>query len=112
MKKLGYHVTYFDFDTQDYLHTTPETNQISKDVVHSILDGANPSKTKPAPVSLLAIAHDIHQQTVHNLTTYMFDQMVQYGFTGTLLSLPWYAWGRGRRRVLNMGKQVSRQESA
>lgn len=82
MKNLGYHITYFDFDTQDYLHITPETNQISKDVVHSILDGANPSKTNPAPGSLLAIAHDIHQQTVHNLTTYMFDQMVQYGFTG------------------------------
>ncbi|CAZ82925.1 unnamed protein product [Tuber melanosporum] len=77
MKKLGYHITYFDFDTQDYLHTTPETNQISKDVVHNLLAG-----TDSTTQDFLAIAHDIHYQTVHNLTTYMFDQMVQYGYQG------------------------------
>lgn len=80
---LGYHVTYFDLDTQDYLHTTPETNQISKDLVHAIISAAN-----PATSDFLAIAHDIHEQTVHNFTTSMFDDMVTYGFTGTLLSLP------------------------
>jgi len=74
---LGYHVTYFDLDTQDYLHTTPETNQISKDLVHAIISAAN-----PATADFLSIAHDIHEQTVHNFTTSMFDDMVTYGFKG------------------------------
>ncbi|RPB05609.1 glycoside hydrolase/deacetylase [Choiromyces venosus 120613-1] len=77
MKKLGYHITYLDMDTEDYLHNTPETNQISKDIVHNYLVNAN-----PANVDYLSIAHDIHDQTVHNLTTYMFDQMVKYRFAG------------------------------
>lgn len=77
MKRLGYHVTYFDLDTQDYLHTTPETNQISKDVVHVALSTADPTDS-----DFLSIAHDIHEQTVHNLTGYMLDQMVLYGFKG------------------------------
>jgi hypothetical protein len=81
MLKLGYHITYFDLDTQDYLHTTPETNQISKDVVHNLLLSRNPSTD-----DFLSIAHDIHEQSVHNLTVYMLDQMVTYGFKGTPLS--------------------------
>lgn len=83
MNKLGYHITYFDLDTQDYLHTTPQTNQISKDVVHNYLTAMSPSDS-----NYLSIAHDIHQQTVHNLTVYMFDQMVQYGWKGMLHLAP------------------------
>ncbi|KAL7267765.1 hypothetical protein RUND412_009632 [Rhizina undulata] len=75
MLKLGYHITYFDLDTQDYLHATPDTNQISKDIVHDILDVADPTT-----MDFLSISHDIQNQTVHNLTAYMLDQFLLYGF--------------------------------
>ncbi|KAI5790232.1 hypothetical protein EDC01DRAFT_616605 [Geopyxis carbonaria] len=79
MDRLGYHVTYFDLDTQDYLHTTPDTNQISKDVVHGYLSDTAKSASN---TDYLSIAHDIHDQTVHNLTAYMFEEMVKYGWKG------------------------------
>jgi peptidoglycan/xylan/chitin deacetylase (PgdA/CDA1 family) len=78
LARLGYHVTYFDLDTQDYLHTTPETNQISKDVVEDYL-----TNRSPATQNYLSIAHDLHWQTVHNLTIFMFDEMVRLGWRGT-----------------------------
>ncbi|KAH0610047.1 uncharacterized protein H6S33_012593 [Morchella sextelata] len=93
MTKLGYHVTYFDLDTQDYLHTTPETQQLSKDVVHNILSSAN-----SAVDDFLSIEHDIHDQSVHNLTGYFLDQMVAYGFkavtAGACLGDPEANWYR------------------
>lgn len=83
MTKLGYHITYFDLDTEDYLHTTPETNQISKDIVKNIISAANPANS-----DFLSIEHDIHEQTVHNLTAFYFDQMVAKGFTGKEFPFP------------------------
>lgn len=82
MKALGYHVTYFDLDTQDYLHATPDTNQISKDVVRDYLTALDPTSS-----NYLSIAHDIHQQTVQNLTTYMFDEMVRLDWKGMFLDV-------------------------
>lgn len=74
---LGYHVTYFDLDTQDYLHDDPNLIQLSKDIVHNTLSTSNPANT-----DYLAISHDIHYQTVYNFTSYFLDQMNTYGFSG------------------------------
>ena len=75
MKALGYHRTYFDLDTQDYLHTTPVQVQVSKDIVREYLA----TTTKP---DYLSIQHDIHQQSVANLSSYYFDQIKAKGWKG------------------------------
>jgi hypothetical protein len=74
--------SYLDLDTEDYLHTTPQTNQLSKDIVHSVLSTSNPTNTE-----YLSISHDIHEQTVHNFTSYFLSQMVTYGFKGMFSSV-------------------------
>ena len=74
---LGYHRVYFDLDTEDYLHDDPSQIQQSKDIVRDALFGAGKDAT-----DYLSIEHDIHQQTVANLSTYFFDQIVQKGWKG------------------------------
>lgn len=83
LTRLGYHITYFDMDTQDYLHNTPDTNQISKDIVQEYLLDKTPRSE-----NYLSIAHDLHFQTVHNLTLFMFDEMVRLGWNGMLIRYP------------------------
>ncbi|KAH8889531.1 glycoside hydrolase/deacetylase [Thozetella sp. PMI_491] len=75
MASLGYHVVYFDVDTQDYLNDSPTLIQNSK----NIWDQAIASKT-PATDDELVIGHDIHEQTVYNLTEYMLKSLVDKGF--------------------------------
>ncbi|KAF1831063.1 glycoside hydrolase/deacetylase [Decorospora gaudefroyi] len=72
---LGYVVSYFDLDTDDYSNTTPELIQNAKDRVKKAIDPSN-----PATDDFLAIAHDIHQQTAQNLTGYMLDLMTAKGY--------------------------------
>ena len=65
----------FDLDTEDYLHDTSATVQISKNIVQNSFAGI-----KPATDDRLAIMHDIHEQTVHNLTAYVLDTLTAKGF--------------------------------
>ena len=76
MKALGYHRVYFDLDTQDYLHTTPSTVQTSKTIVQRYLSSAS------VP-DYLSIQHDIHQQSVANLSSYYFDLIKAKGWRGS-----------------------------
>ncbi|OHW98719.1 chitin deacetylase [Colletotrichum incanum] len=69
MKALGYSVIYFDLDTADYLHDSPTEIQKSKDIVDQSI-AAKPA----ASDNFLVIGHDIHQQTVYNLTEYMLQK--------------------------------------
>ncbi|GKT63687.1 chitin deacetylase [Colletotrichum tofieldiae] len=69
MKALGYSVIYFDLDTADYLHDSPTEIQQSKDIVDQSI-AAKPA----ASDNFLVIGHDIHQQTVYNLTEYMLQK--------------------------------------
>lgn len=78
MAALGYHITYFDLDTQDYLHTSPTTVQISKNVINSYFG----SNILPTNKDYLSIMHDIHYQTVVNVTVHLLDKMVAKGFKG------------------------------
>ncbi|KAI5793334.1 hypothetical protein EDC01DRAFT_655925 [Geopyxis carbonaria] len=73
--RLGYHVVYYDLDTQDFKNNRPETNQVSKDIVRDYL-------VRTTVDDYVSIAHDIHEQTVRNLTVYMLDEMVRYGWKG------------------------------
>ncbi|KAF8544615.1 hypothetical protein BDD12DRAFT_915328 [Trichophaea hybrida] len=77
MKRLGYHVVNFDLDTQDWRHDSPDMIQISKDIVHNGLTSRSPKKQ-----DYLILNHDINQQTVHNLTAFMLDDMVKLGWKG------------------------------
>ncbi|KAF2029970.1 glycoside hydrolase/deacetylase, partial [Setomelanomma holmii] len=80
MADLGYHVSYFNLDTDDYNNVTPEKAQIPKDNFNAALSAKNSSTDE-----FLAIAHDIHYQTVYNLTGYMLDLMVTKGYTGVTM---------------------------
>jgi len=92
MKKLGYHIVSFDLDTQDYLHDTPATIGISKDIVANSINSASANDDR------LAIMHDIHEQTVHSLTAYVLDVLAAKGFktvtVGECLGDPAANWYR------------------
>ncbi|KAF3893314.1 Glycoside hydrolase/deacetylase [Trichophyton interdigitale] len=91
MGDLGYHVTYFNLDTDDYNNDSPELIQRSKDIFDSYItqDG------RP----LLEIGHDVHEQTVYNLTGHMLRRLEGSGYrtvtVGECLGDPpanWYRW--------------------
>ncbi|KAF1944874.1 glycoside hydrolase/deacetylase [Clathrospora elynae] len=90
---LGYVVSYFSLDTNDYNNLTPEKIQDSKDIVKNVLDPSNVQTDK-----FQTIAHDIHELTVHNLTAYMLDEIVKKGYKmvtlGECLGEPEANWYR------------------
>ncbi|KAF1816046.1 glycoside hydrolase/deacetylase [Eremomyces bilateralis CBS 781.70] len=93
MSDLGYHVIYFDFDTEGYLHTTPETIGESK----AIFDQQLPQRS-PADGAWLNIEHDIHEQVAHTLTEHIIKGAVEAGWklvtVGECLGDPQENWYR------------------
>ncbi|KAI0448120.1 carbohydrate esterase family 4 protein [Xylaria telfairii] len=92
---LGYHVIYFDLDTEGYLHDDPTEIQISKNIWDDTVPGTNPCRT-----NYLQIEHDIHYQTVYNLTDYFLTSLFNSGYrsvtVGQCLGDPpenWYRAG-------------------
>ncbi|KAI0528113.1 carbohydrate esterase family 4 protein [Xylaria bambusicola] len=92
---MGYHAIYFDLDTEGYLHDDPSEIQISKDIWDDAVPGTNPCRN-----SFLQIEHDIHEQTVYNLTDYVLDSLFKSGYrsvtVGQCLGDPpanWYRAG-------------------
>ncbi|GKT61784.1 chitin binding protein [Colletotrichum tofieldiae] len=94
MLELGYHITYFDLDTQGYLHTDP--SQIAFSV--GLWDQAMQARS-PCNGSYLHIEHDIHQQIATTLTNHILDSVVANGWNavtvGTCLGDPPENWYRG-----------------
>ncbi|KAN0103372.1 family 4 carbohydrate esterase [Hyaloscypha variabilis] len=90
---LGYHVTYFDLDTEGYLNDSPTLIQNSKNIWDAAIDGSN-----PATDNFLEIEHDIHYQTVYNLTDYILASMYSHGYksvtVGQCLGDPAANWYR------------------
>ncbi|KAH8710045.1 hypothetical protein GQ44DRAFT_661884 [Phaeosphaeriaceae sp. PMI808] len=80
MKNLGYVVSYFDLDTDDYNQLS--NIQVAKDNFKRILD-----QTPGGPQSgdRLAIAHDIHQATALNLVDYMLQYLKSKGYRGVTM---------------------------
>ncbi|KAH9238683.1 carbohydrate esterase family 4 protein [Colletotrichum gloeosporioides 23] len=93
MADLGYHITYFDLDTQGYLHTDP--SQIGVSV--NLWDQAMLAKS-PCNASYLHIEHDIHQQIAQVLTPHILDSVVANGWravtVGECLGDPVENWYR------------------
>ncbi|KAF7550637.1 hypothetical protein G7Z17_g5573 [Cylindrodendrum hubeiense] len=91
--ELGYHVTYFNLDTEGYLHDSATLIQESKDIWDAAVEGAAPASTK-----WLAIEHDPVYQSVYNLTEYMLKSMASNGFNsvtvGECLNDPKANWYR------------------
>jgi len=77
MADLGYHVTYFDVDTDDYNQDDPSKIQKSKDWFKG---NVTKGGATAANSQWLAIGHDIHQQTVYNLTDFMLSTITQLGY--------------------------------
>jgi peptidoglycan/xylan/chitin deacetylase (PgdA/CDA1 family) len=76
LASTGYHVIYFDLDSEDYLHDDQNQIQISKnDITGNLSTRANPSNNQ-----WLVIEHDIHQQTAYNLTEHTLQQFQSQGF--------------------------------
>ncbi|ETS87036.1 hypothetical protein PFICI_00864 [Pestalotiopsis fici W106-1] len=108
---LGYHVVYFDLDTQDYLHDSPDLIQTSKDIVDQFFDGHVASD-----FDALAIGHDIHYQTVYNLTEYMLKEIQSLNYTaltvGECLGDPVENWYRVDSSTSVISSRVSSTASA
>ncbi|KAL1791788.1 hypothetical protein ACET3X_009539 [Alternaria dauci] len=83
MSDLGYVVSYFDLDTDDYNQLTPEKIQVAKDNFKNGIDTRNSGD--PYDGDRLAIAHDIHQLTAENLTAYMLDYLYAQGLTAVTM---------------------------
>ncbi|PLB41410.1 chitin deacetylase [Aspergillus candidus] len=105
---LGYHVILYDIDTEDFRHNSPDQIQKSKDIFNQNLD-----KKKP---SWLVIAHDVHEQTVHNLTEHMLQRLAHDGFravtVGECLDDPpelWYRADDGDNGRLSLKSSGSSQ---
>lgn len=95
MAQLGYHIISFNMDTADYLNDNPEKIQQSKDIVDKALSNSQ----NPPGSPFLAIGHDIHAQTVYNLTEYILQHVNDAGYravtVGECLDDPrdnWYRW--------------------
>lgn len=97
MAALGYHVTYFDLDTEDYLNESP-----SKIAVPMQNFMGNLSSKVPSQGDWLVIGHDIHEQTAVTLTEYMLVTIKAQGYravtVGECLGDPagnWYRSANG-----------------
>ncbi|KAH8696341.1 putative chitin deacetylase [Talaromyces proteolyticus] len=95
LAELGYHVIFFNIDTNDYKNDNPEAIQLSKDTVGDALSNSQVPLGRP----FLAIGHDIHAQTVYNLTSYILRRVQDAGYravtVGECLNDPrdnWYRW--------------------
>ncbi|KAI0829960.1 carbohydrate-binding module family 18 [Hypoxylon sp. FL0890] len=90
---LQYHVIYFDLDTADYLNDSPNLIQNSKNNFDDYFEDKSPDTD-----DALVISHDIHEQTVHNLTEYMLKGIQSRGYrtvtVGECLGDPLENWYR------------------
>lgn len=99
LANLGYHITYFDVDTDDYNQNTPAKIQNSKNWFNGNITAGGATS---ASYDWLAIAHDIHETTAYELTEYMLQRLNALGYravtVGECLGDPvanWYRSGSG-----------------
>ncbi|KAG5743918.1 hypothetical protein H9Q70_013376 [Fusarium xylarioides] len=76
LNELGYHITYFNLDTEGYLHDSPNMISTSKQIWDNTVEGRSPATNK-----WLHIEHDPVYQTVYNLTEYMLRSIRRNNFT-------------------------------
>lgn len=118
MADLGYHVTYFDVDTDDYQQDSPTLIQNSKNWFKGNItsNGATAANSQ-----WLEIGHDIHEQTANNLTDYMLSTLTQLGYKGVTVGdclgdpkANWYrsAGGAGAANPTSSSRAASRASTA
>ncbi|KAI5456852.1 hypothetical protein BGZ63DRAFT_365704 [Mariannaea sp. PMI_226] len=92
LNTLGYHIITTNLDTKDYENDSPDLIQESKDTFSSIVSG------NPTGKSYIPLAHDVHEQTVKNLTAYMITTAQTRGYklvtVGDCLGDPKENWYR------------------
>ncbi|OMP84902.1 Chitin deacetylase [Diplodia seriata] len=76
LETLGYHIIKYNVDTLDYVNLTPDTIQNSKDIFSNALAGGDAASS-----SFIIGNHDIHPQTVTNLTQFIIDEGKAQGYT-------------------------------
>ncbi|TVY79762.1 Chitin deacetylase [Fusarium oxysporum f. sp. cubense] len=106
MSELGYHVVDQNIDTKDYENDNPALIQISKDRYSSRVSSNSDNS------QYIVLAHDVHDQTVHNLTSFMIDTAQDRGYrlvtVGECLGDPRENW----YRTVSRGRDVTSTESA
>ncbi|KAF1974872.1 glycoside hydrolase/deacetylase [Bimuria novae-zelandiae CBS 107.79] len=113
MADLGYHVIYFDVDTDDY-------NQLEDTQIQNAKDNFRGNITQggatPAQDEWLAIAHDIHPQTAYNLTAYVLSTLTTLGYkavtVGECLNDPKANWYRSSTGNIPSGTATSAAPTA
>lgn len=75
LDELGYHITYFNLDTEGYLHDSPNMIAASKTIWDNTVEGKDPETNR-----WLHIDHDPVYQTVYNLTEHMLRSIESNGF--------------------------------
>jgi peptidoglycan/xylan/chitin deacetylase (PgdA/CDA1 family) len=92
MKQLGYHVINTNLDTKDYEYDGPDLIQSAKDKYSAGVSSNSGSN------NYIVLAHDVHEQTVHNLTSYMIQTARNRGYklvtVGECLGDPKENWYR------------------
>ncbi|TDZ73470.1 Chitin deacetylase [Colletotrichum trifolii] len=92
LRTLGYHIININVDTKDYMYNTPDLIQTSKDRFSTGVS------TNAAANSYIELSHDVHYQTVVNLTQYMIDTAKARGYrlvsVGECLNDPKANWYR------------------
>lgn len=90
---LGYHIIYYDLNTDGYDNDDPTLIQNSKDIWDARVEGLD-----PATNSVIDIEHDVDYQSVYNLTEYMLQSLFRNGFesvtVGECLGDPQENWYR------------------
>ena len=77
LEDVGYHVIYYDLDTFDYLNDDPNLIQNSKNYFTTYLNDTAPD---PTTDNMMSLSHDIHYQTVYNLTEFMIQTIAADGY--------------------------------
>ncbi|KAJ5468992.1 hypothetical protein N7475_006744 [Penicillium sp. IBT 31633x] len=108
---LGYHIILYDIDTDDYKNDSPDLIQRSKDIFDRQL-----LRSDPHTKSWLVIAHDAHEQTVHNLTEHMLKAIRRQGYraitVGDCLRDPRAMWYRKDTRMPTHKRKPKKGASA
>lgn len=98
MANLGYHVISTNLDTKDYANDDPNLIQTSKNTFNSYVSSNSPSSS-----SFIVLNHDVHYQTVYNLTEYELQRVAATGYrpvtVGECLGDPSANWYRAAPAV-------------
>ncbi|KAL3464995.1 hypothetical protein BJX64DRAFT_74924 [Aspergillus heterothallicus] len=78
MADLGYHVIGASVDTKDYENDHPDLIGRSVERFNRELDQGG----------TIVLAHDVHEQTVHTLTSIMLDEIFERGLRRTCIATP------------------------